>query len=175
MIEHVQLVQGQIDTETIESIGQMKQLKILEFDDITDLTEEHVFELAKSFGSKLEKLQLRGSTAKNFNTDGLKMMLPFTMNLSLLTLKSQIKKINMQARQEFFKFYMNRKPSTKARLLIELTAKCHQVNVNEVTAVAFEVIRKTAIYCYHLSRATIEPSRIKVGLENCVYETQRVK
>lgn len=93
-IANMHLFNGTIDTEAINDISKMQQLKILKLDDIRGLTDEHIIELAKSLDLRLEKLQLDGTTAKNLTTSGLKKMLPFATKLSLLTVESTTIKID---------------------------------------------------------------------------------
>lgn len=71
----------------LKCISQMKQLKVLELNDIDGLTDERKIKLAKGLGPQLEKLHHEGSMAKNLTTIVLRKMLPFATKLSLLTLK----------------------------------------------------------------------------------------
>lgn len=87
-IEYLKLSNGEINTKTVDSISQMKYLKILEFDDIKGLSDEHMIIFTNGLGSQLETLWLKSWTAKNLTIIGLERMLPFLKKLSMHTLES---------------------------------------------------------------------------------------
>lgn len=126
-IEHMQLSYGKIDAETVKKISQMKWLKVLELHHIEGMTDEHVIELAKGLGSRLEELKLRGATAVNLTTNGLTKVLSFASKLSLLTLKSETLTIDAADYQAMLE--ATQKRPKKNSLVIELTGAGGQVKV----------------------------------------------
>lgn len=124
-IEHMQLSNGKLDTNTIKNISKMKRLKILEFRNIDGLTDEGMIELAKGLGCRLEKLHLNGLTTQNLTTIGLKKMLPLTTKLSFFSLTSWNITIEKNDYKEMLEIVQKR--PEKNMLLIELTGDGNQI------------------------------------------------
>lgn len=83
-IENLMLKNGRIDTEAIESMSQLKQMKTLVLNDIDGLSDERFIGLAMTL-PQLQKLNLDGLTAKGISSIALKEMLPYAIKLSLLS------------------------------------------------------------------------------------------
>lgn len=128
-IEHLKLTDGIIDAKAVKDILQMKRLKVLELDCIEGLTDEHIIELAKELGTRLEKLQLEDYTVVNITKIGLKKMLPFAKKLSFLTLKPIQIRYGDDDYQAMLKMVLER--PEKCSLLIELTGAGGQIKVSD--------------------------------------------
>lgn len=126
-IEHMKLMNGEINTRTIKAISRMEHLKVLELCNIVDLSNSRMVKLVKILGSKLEELKLQGSTAENFTTARLKEMLLFATKLSLLTLQSERININASDFQVMLDIVRTRR--TKAKFLLVLIGKGGRVDV----------------------------------------------
>lgn len=128
-IEHMQLIDGKIDTGIINAMAEMKHLKVLELDNIGGLTDEHMIELANGLGSRLEKLLLNGDTAEELTTIGLKKMLKSATKLSLLTLEST--KITIDAHDYKTILGTLQKRQENVKLVIEITGVRGQIDVSD--------------------------------------------
>lgn len=128
-IEHMELICGVIDTEAVKAIAQMNRLKVLELWNVIGLTDEHLVELAKGLGSRLETFKLDGKTAYEITTIGVKLMLTFAIKLSHLSLKTDKLIINANDYQEMLETVQKRPEIVQ--FVLQLFGNGNQVNVNK--------------------------------------------
>lgn len=126
-IEYLRLNFGKIDKHAIESISQMKKLKILKFYG-TDCTDDDLMELAKGLGHQLEELGLLWSTAQKVTTIGLKKLLPFAKKLSHFNINSDTITIDLDDYKAMLDVIKKR--PEKRSLLLELSGQTSHVHVH---------------------------------------------
>lgn len=80
------LKHGDIDSKGIQKMAELQKLNTIVLEDIDDLKDDHMVELAKGL-PQLRAVHLLGSTAENITTNGLRTMLKNTNTLSHLILK----------------------------------------------------------------------------------------
>lgn len=127
-IERLKIISGVIDTEAIEVISQMKQIKILNLNKCYGLTDEHIIHLAKEL-LQLKELDLNHRYI-GISTNGLKKMLALSNKLSLLKLNSIY--INVDDYQMMMRTVQSR--TEKVKLLIEISIYWDEVYDPEETA-----------------------------------------
>lgn len=128
-IEHMRLSQGIIDTECVKYISHMKELKVLELNEIHGLTDGHMIELAKGLGHQLEILLLESFTAADLTMTGLKDMLPYATKMTLLSLYSDKMTIDAESYEVMLSILQNR--PEKVKFLLKLIDNEGQVEVSE--------------------------------------------
>lgn len=117
-IQHMRLSHGIISTECVTNISQMKELKILELNEISGLNDGHITELAKGLGHQLEKLRFEGSTAVNLTVTGLKHMLRYAVKLTVLYLESCNITIDVESYEVMLNILQNRPEKIKFSLVL---------------------------------------------------------
>lgn len=130
-IEHLQLMSGRFDGNTMKSLTQLKQIKILELQFIADLTERHIIEMAKEL-PLLETFRLKTfqflPNDRYLSVDGLVEMIKHAKNLSAVILNgTQHIKININNYRTMLKAVHER--SEKNHLSMEISSG--QVDVSE--------------------------------------------
>lgn len=123
-IEHLKLNFGKIDKAAIESISQMKNLKILTFSG-TNCTDDDLVELAKYLGHQLDELELLHSTAQNLTTIGFKKMLTFAKKLSRFIINSGTITIDLDDYESMLDTIKKR--LERRSLLLELSGQSSQI------------------------------------------------
>ncbi|XP_031637407.1 uncharacterized protein LOC116349903 [Contarinia nasturtii] len=129
-IEHLKLVNGDIDNEAIECICKIKQIKVLEFIEMVgELTDDNLFLLAKEL-TNLEEFHLSEPVTDQITTIGLKKMLPHAKSLSLLSLEFVDGiTIDVDDYKAMIKIIQSRR--NKVNLLIKITGSGGKVNIPE--------------------------------------------
>lgn len=128
-IEQLKIINGDIDTDAINSMAQLNQMKTLELDDINGLIDEHVIALAKSL-IKLQDLALNGSTANGISVSTLKKIVSHAPKLSSLTLNAASSlSIDLDDYNIILKAIQNRPDNVP--LMVRVTSAGKVINVPE--------------------------------------------
>lgn len=152
-IEHLKLRKGWMDSEAIESISQMKQIRILDFSCVYDLNDGRWIKLVKELPHLREIHFLNMSEP---STIGLKEMLPYANQLTLLKLTITN---NISIDEDVYKILlgtvMNRPQQNK--LSIGMVSYKKKVNVPHALLTAN---RKYLHICERIQVATLPSSGI---------------
>lgn len=132
-LEHLSLKKGSIDSDAIKSMSELLKLNHIELENIKNLTDDHVNELAKL--PQLRAVHLEGSTAEDITTVGLRNMLNHAKVLSHLVLKRATNiQIGMNDYSAMLKSVQDR--PQKIKLEIEITGDGDKIDVpDEVLSV----------------------------------------
>lgn len=84
-IEKLAIIKGQLDTEAIDTIAQMKEIQILDFVKCYGLTDEHIIAMATGL-PQLQEFHLQKLVSANLSTTGMKKMVAQASKLKLLEL-----------------------------------------------------------------------------------------
>lgn len=132
-LEHLTLKKGSVDSSAIKSMSELIKLNEIQLEDIKNLTDDHVVELAKEL-PQLRYITCGGSTAEDITTNGLQNVISHAKKLSQLVLKraSSIE-IDMADYSKMLNSVQDR--PEKIKLEIEITGNGDKVNVpDEVLA-----------------------------------------
>lgn len=128
-LEYLSLSNGSIgdDSSAIKSMSELLKLKHIELEHIKNLTDEHVSVLAKGL-PQLREMHLKGKTAEDITTDGLRNMLNHAKVLSHLVLqRASNVTIGMNDYKAMLKSVQDR--AEKIKLVIEITGDGDKVDV----------------------------------------------
>lgn len=126
-LEHLSLTNGSIDSSANKSMAELLKLKHIELENIRNLTDDHVNELAKGL-PHLREMHLKGTTAEDITTNGLRDMVNNAKVLSHLVLKraSNIE-IGLNDYKAMLKSVQDR--TEKIKLVIEISGNGDKVDV----------------------------------------------
>lgn len=128
-LEYLALEDTEMDSNAIRSMSKLTKLNEIQLSCVSDLTDEHVIELAKEL-PQLREIHLKESTAKDITTIGLRNILGHAKKLSHLVLESASNvQIDMSDYRSMLKSVQNR--PEKIKLEIKITGNGNKVNVPE--------------------------------------------
>lgn len=127
-IQHLVLRNGVIDNKAVEGLLQLKQIRVLNLSTISNLTEEHLIDIAKEL-PKLEELYLF-EVPDEIGTIAIKKVVKHAKKLSVLRLVSmQSIEIDVDDYKAILKNVQSRPEKTK--LMIEVVSDGDKVDVPE--------------------------------------------
>lgn len=129
-IECFKLESAKVDDKAIQSMSKLKLINALEFENVENLINEHIIELAKEM-PRLRELSLLGSTGTKVTTIGLKQMLRYSHQLTHLILREAVDfcTVSLNDYNEIVDI-VQRRPKNQT-LLIEITSSRKKVNLSE--------------------------------------------